>query len=75
MDAMGEKDKWPRWLQTQAIFLSGILFVVGLLLVFGTLSMQNGLAFLRELHRQERLADFRQKLESVLADLLESGGG
>ncbi len=74
MDAMGEKDKWPRWLQTQAIFLSGILFVVGMLLVFGTLSMQNGLVFLRELHRQERLADFRQKLDDVFADLLESGG-
>jgi|UniRef100_A0A7C3LS87 diguanylate cyclase (GGDEF)-like protein len=74
MDAMGEKDKWPRWLQTQAIFLSGILFVVALLLVFGTLSMQNGLAFLRELHRQERLTDFRQKLEGVFRDLLESGG-
>lgn len=74
MEAMGEKDRWPRWIQTQAVFLSGILFVVGLLLVFGTLSMRNGLAILREMHRQERLMDFRQRLEGVFADLLESGG-
>ena len=69
-----DRDRWPRWLRTQAVFLSGILLVVMLILVFGTLAMRDGMKFYREMQGQEDLMACRHDLEKVFSDLLEAGG-
>lgn len=74
MTEIVDHDRWPRWLRTQAVFLTGILLVVVLILVFGTLSMRNGMKFTREMQTQEEMTAFRHDLEKVYSDFLEAGG-
>ncbi len=69
-----DRDRWPRWLRTQAVLLLGILSLVVLLLVFGTLSMRDGMKFYREMQLQEELMAFRHDLDTVYSDFLEAGG-
>ena len=65
----------PRWLRVQAILLGGILFVIFLILVFGTLMLKGSVAFFREMHAQERLMRFQHHLDTVLVDLLDTESG
>ena len=74
MTEIVDRNRWPRWLRTQAVFLLGILFLVVLILIFGTLSMRDGMKFYREMQDQEELMAFRHDLEKVFSDFLEVGG-
>ncbi len=65
----------PRWIRVQAILLFGILFVIFLILVFGTLTLKDSVSFFREMHGQERLMSFQHRLDTVLVDFLDTESG
>ncbi|MHB1605242.1 MAG: diguanylate cyclase domain-containing protein [Leptospirales bacterium] len=65
----------PRWIRVQAIFLGGILLVIFLILVFGTLMLMGSVSFFGEMHDQERLMSFQHRLDTVMVDLLEEENG
>ncbi|MHB1285500.1 MAG: diguanylate cyclase domain-containing protein [Leptospirales bacterium] len=65
----------PRWIRVQAILLFGILFVIFLILVFGTLTLKGSVSFFREMHDQERLVSVQHRLDAVLIDFLDTESG